>query len=294
MRLYVQNPRWCGTTIFRQSNQFTGLIGPHSWSNFPHLDYDWLLCHDPARLPDCLRCIVKERRVFIMAENPAVWKPDKSFLEQFGVVISPFFLEVPDGVVQLVGQPAVAWFYGIPFRTDCGLLHVPQKTSLELCQLRGAFPRKKTKLLSVIVSGKNGLPGHRWRLRVADAMKKYFGNDVDIYGFGHRPLADKATALDDYLYTVVIENDRAPHYWTEKISDSLIAGCTPIYSGAPNISHYLETDLPSITWMCDPEIACHQIKNHIDKPRLITNDILRARDLILDKYNLLAYITAKS
>lgn len=50
------------------------------------------------------------------------------------------------------------------------------------------------------------------------------------------PVADKLTTLSDYRFSICYENAHSiPGYITEKIFDSLAAGCVPVYWGAPNI-----------------------------------------------------------
>jgi hypothetical protein len=94
----------------------------------------------------------------------------------------------------------------------------------------------KTKLVSMIYSGKNFMEGHKLRHQVA-AMNL----GIDLYGHGcGRPIACKSEGLADYMFSVVIENDRAENYFTEKILDCFALGTIPIYWGAPNIGRFFE------------------------------------------------------
>lgn len=53
-------------------------------------------------------------------------------------------------------------------------------------------------------------------------------------------VGDKLTVLAKFKYSLCFENAREiPGYITEKIFDSLIAGCVPVYWGAPNISDHI-------------------------------------------------------
>jgi hypothetical protein len=57
------------------------------------------------------------------------------------------------------------------------------------------------------------------------------------------PVKSKLTTLKNYKFSICYENARdIPGYITEKIFDSLAAGCIPIYWGAPNISDYIPND----------------------------------------------------
>jgi hypothetical protein len=290
MKFFLQSPKWGETTILRQSEYFSGHVSGAQWSPMQQGNYDWLLCEDPDKLPANLKSLGRDQRVFVMAENPKVWRPAQDYLEQFGVVISPFELQVPNGVRFIQTQPSIAWFYGIAFQTNCGLLHKPTRKAMELSEMRSRFPRPKSKLISCIVSGKAGLPGHQWRIAVAQELKATFGSKIDLFGFGHQPIADKAEALDDYIFTVVIENDSSPHYWTEKLADSLIAGCIPIYSGASLVSSYFPFDFPQLQFGCNPKRAVQDIKRIVDAYSPAAESLHKARDLILGHYNILCYL----
>lgn len=50
---------------------------------------------------------------------------------------------------------------------------------------------------------------------------------------------DKLETLKQYKFSICFENAIFPGFITEKIIDSLYAGCVPIYYGAPNIEDYI-------------------------------------------------------
>jgi hypothetical protein len=89
----------------------------------------------------------------------------------------------------------------------------------------------KTKLVSLVSSTKRMGPGHDFRLSWVDRLK----GKVDIYGRGLRTMARKEEALQDYMFSVTIENDQYETYWTEKILDCFVSGTVPIYHGAPDL-----------------------------------------------------------
>ena len=49
----------------------------------------------------------------------------------------------------------------------------------------------------------------------------------------------KIDTLRRYKFCVAVENSEMPHYVSEKVFDALVAGCVPIYFGAPNILDYV-------------------------------------------------------
>jgi hypothetical protein len=227
-----------------------------------------------------------------MHENPYVWKPSVDFLEAYGIVISPFSFPVPSNILFIRAHSAVPWFYGVPFNASSGLLHRPGRSLMELDALSNRKPFNKSSLISMIVSAKSSLAGHRWRIEVAKALADLAGNAIDIYGFGHYPLPEKAMGLDKYRFSVVIENSCSEYYWTEKLADCLLGGAIPIYSGASRARLDLGWELPEISFGCNPENAARQIMAITEKHPYHESQINNLRELILYKHNLLNWIPA--
>ncbi len=94
----------------------------------------------------------------------------------------------------------------------------------------------KTKLISIIASGKKETIGHRLRHEVIAK----FGSQIDVFGHGYNPIGNKLEALKDYAYTIVIENEQSNGWFTEKLIDALQCGCIPVYWGAPDIYSYFD------------------------------------------------------
>lgn len=210
---------------------------------------DYLLTVADGHVPKVNYEIPRRRRIVLLMENPSIWTPSLQYLEYFGVVLSPSQIPVPEGTRLLLSQPAVSWFYGLKFRTDKGLSHEPVlENFLQLDDLAVMSMPEKKKLFSCVVSGKTLTNGHKWRVEVATALKKYFGDAIDIYGFGWNPISDKREAIDPYLYTIVIENDSKDNYWTEKLSDAILGYSQPIYAGASNVGEYFEHKFPCVDY----------------------------------------------
>jgi hypothetical protein len=61
---------------------------------------------------------------------------------------------------------------------------------------------------------------------------EYFGDRIDVYGHGYRPIPNKYEVMKDYKFAICFENVRdLPGYVTEKIFDCFKAGTVPIYWG---------------------------------------------------------------
>lgn len=98
----------------------------------------------------------------------------------------------------------------------------------------------KTRNMSLIASAKRDTEGHLLRHKMVD-MVQVEGLDVDVLGRGYAPFADKSEGLAPYRFSVVIENIREQHYFTEKIVDAVLCETVPIYWGCPNIGDFFDT-----------------------------------------------------
>ena len=109
------------------------------------------------------------------------------------------------------------------------------------CPLGGAWvkPRfedpKKNKVCSLIASQKRSLPGQQLRHTIAAS-----GKNIDLFGRGYQSVEDKSIALDDYAFSVVIENIQTPGYFTEKLIDCFLRKTIPVYWGDPQIDKHFD------------------------------------------------------
>ncbi len=99
---------------------------------------------------------------------------------------------------------------------------------------------EKSKTCSLIASAKRSLEGHALRHDIADWAKTE-GIAMDVMGGGYQPFKAKSDGLVPYRYSVVIENVRERHYFTEKLIDAILCKTVPIYWGCPNIGDYFDT-----------------------------------------------------
>lgn len=96
----------------------------------------------------------------------------------------------------------------------------------------------KTKLVSMINSGKKMCKGHRARNEITSQIK----DRVDLFGLLYNPIERKETALNDYMFSIALENAQYETYFTEKILDCFATGTIPVYWGAPDIGNYFNED----------------------------------------------------
>ncbi len=90
----------------------------------------------------------------------------------------------------------------------------------------------KPKNISIIASGKTNTIGQRMRHEAISQFAKDY--KIDVYGRGYAPVENKITALEDYKFSIVIENDLEGGIISEKLIDCLQTGTIPLYYGHPS------------------------------------------------------------
>jgi len=133
----------------------------------------------------------------------------------------------------------------------------------------------KPNTMSIMVSDKLQLPGHKYRhdiiLRILSEQLP-----IDIYGRGCKyynvsygqlkgGFESKEPYLD-YKFHIAVENVQSNHYFSEKITDCLLCGTTPIYLGCKNIDKYFPDNTIKLTGNIDKDITL--LKNIIREPEL--------------------------
>jgi len=111
--------------------------------------------------------------------------------------------------------------------------------------------KEKTKLISMIISDKDTMPGHKLRRQVAEEL----GNKIDIWS----NFDNKYDALAPYSYSIVIESEKSPYYFTEKLIDCMCVGTIPIYWGSP-IEHFNKNGVVQVDSFIEIELAVMAIK----------------------------------
>ena len=102
---------------------------------------------------------------------------------------------------------------------------------------------EKSKMLSMIYSNKQQLPGHQLRHMVAQSILPDAKTQADLFGTGTGQKLDmKSKALNDYRFSIEIENSYLNNYFTEKLLDCFATGTIPIYWGCPNIGEHFNAD----------------------------------------------------
>ncbi len=120
--------------------------------------------------------------------------------------------------------------------------------------------------------------------------------DIDFFGKGFpapvKPIEVKWDGVAPYKYTLAIENYSGLYYWSEKIADAFLGYTMPIYYGCTNITDYFPKE--SFVWIDinQPEEAVKIIRETINSDLWLRNRdaVIYARELVLKKYNLFAFL----
>jgi len=128
------------------------------------------------------------------------------------------------------------------FTYDKELLNISEK--FEFLPIGGCwieekdrFLHEKNKLVCTITSDKKSLSGHRYRHEILNVV-----NGIDLYGHGFKSIDKKIDVLKDYMFCVVVENQKMDFLFTEKLIDCFITGTIPIYWGCPSIGDFFNLD----------------------------------------------------
>lgn len=94
----------------------------------------------------------------------------------------------------------------------------------------------KTKYISMIASNKKITEGHQLRWDIINKLNKY----IDVYGRGHNYIENKLEGLGNYMFSIVVENDK--RMLTEKLIDCLVTETIPIYWGPDYVESFFDMD----------------------------------------------------
>lgn len=158
---------------------------------------------------------------------------------------------------------------------------------------------EKNKLMSIMVSDKKFAPGHKYRHKLIETiLKAKF--PIDIYGSGSNEYKKGYYKNDNrlkgsfkdiepyekYTFHICIENFKINAYFSEKITNTLLCGSTPIYWGCKNILNYFPNNVIILS-------------GDIEKDMILLRDILinptkyKAKinvELIKEQLNLLKHV----
>lgn len=178
-------------------------------------------------------------------------------------------------------------------------------TTLGTGILSGDAYQHKTKNVSMLCSQKCLCRMHELRHRVASQLQK--DGSADIFGtFCGGDYCDLSAPLEDYRFSVVMENQIEPFLFTEKLLNCFATMTIPIYVGATDICQFFNTegiiaftaestdDIPKIMKQCDEGEYKRRIDAVIDNFKRVQS-YLTMEQYLLEKYgSLLDYLRGEN
>ena len=230
--------------------------------------------------------VAPENTILLTTEPRSVLIYPQKYIDQFGIVCT---CQEKTKHKNVHLSPAILpWFIGYKMDKDENIT----ECSLDYDKLKGMPTPTKDKLISVITSNKAFTQGHIDRLHFVRKLKEHYGDKLDIYGRGFNDFEDKWDILSRYKYHVVIENSSQTYYWTEKMSDCLLAETFPFYYGCTNMSDYISENAYQSIDIKKQEEAIRIIDKAIANNRYeqSVESLHNAKMQMLDTYNMFEFI----
>lgn len=234
--------------------------------------------------------IPKSNTILLTYEPYGIIEYPRGYCEQFGTVLScqPELKVSENSGTKVIYAPAMTpWFVGTVFGKD------GKRTTMSREEIQTA-PLDKKRFMSVITSRKAFTKGHLDRLRFIKKLKEHYGNRIDVFGGGNIEFDDKWETVAPYKYHIVIENSESDYYWTEKLSDSFLAGAYPLYYGCRNIKDYFMEGSYTPININDFDSVVNIIDNleHNKVYENSVNKIAVAKQMVLKEYNMFNYLAS--
>lgn len=239
--------------------------------------YDWLVVYDElprSRKKEPLAC-PSSHTILITQEPQSIKIYNPSYTSQFEYVLTTQDQRHLEHRNFRLGRGCYIWFNG--------------RTAEE----NAAAPEfEKNKVVSAICSTKNMKhTAHHLRYKFISQLSRNLPQ-LDWFGWGKKAIKKKHEALDDYKYTIPMENHIQEHHWSEKLADAFLSLCLPFYAGDPAIGECFPEESYIPIPLDDPIKAQAIIQKAIAdgeyEKRLPA--IRQARRLILEKYNIWSQI----
>lgn len=236
-------------------------------------DY-WIVCGNTCF--EVESAFLKKNNVLLVGqENKDVFVYPENFLEQFEYVFS--FRDDIKHTKFIETVPVLPWF------VKGGFKHIDGLNKIE-----------KTKKISLLTSNKKPTKGHIKRFNFVNKIHRYFGNEIDIFSDGFTGYVyDKTPTLDPYMFTFALESFSVPYYFSEKLADSYLSLCYPIYYGCSNLNKYFNENSFSLIDINNVDQSIKVIQNILDDDNFYDDRlkyIVEAKNKYLHEYSLFAVL----
>lgn len=236
-------------------------------------EYDWLVVYDEMprkHVVEPLACPAAHT-ILVTQEPESIKIYPSCYTHQFNYVLTTH-------------APAVLRHPGY-HRAAGAIVWLNNRSPLEN---RACHEYVKTRQLSAIFSTKRHTHTlHAKRMEFIEYIEKRLP-ELERFGRGIRPIAEKYDALDSYRYHIAIENHCQAYHWTEKLADPILSLSLPFYAGDPRITKILPPESIIPVPLEDPpsayEIMRRAMDSHEYEKRLPA--LREARRLLCERYNL--------
>lgn len=249
----------------------------------------WVVLHSSGLRDSDSVCCDPNHLVYISMEPFEIGS--KAFLDQFSKLVLCDRNIHHKNITYFNGT---TWWVGINVRHE-GAHYFDDRVNMNYDMLKQTYLPVKNKEISIVTSNRRIIPGHSTRLAFIEKLMAHpISRYIDIYGGGFKPIADKWDVISPYKYHLVLENTVLKDYWTEKIGDAFLGYSLPIYFGCPNIHDYFEPQsiktidinkFDDTIKTIESLLSTNSYQEHYDA-------ICRARNKVLDKYNIFAFMAA--
>lgn len=230
-----------------------------------------------------LQQVSKERIISLVREPPFEEKQAKRIAEYQLAQVYCGYVSGPDDFAPIPEYMPAIWYHSNSFR--------------ELDEMGSP---EKVRSCCWITSGISRTAEHRKRLAFLQSLKEInlefdvYGRDLPAWAGSQGKIGNKWNAMSGYYYSLAIENYALNDWYvSEKLWDSLLAWCLPIYYGGAAADKLLPPGsflrLPS-----QDEKGIAYIKEVIATPdawHQAKDAIAEARQIILHKLNLLNWLS---
>jgi len=261
--------KWTSPDLMRQTSKASGCWGDVRFTLDPveHCDAVVVLNHVAA--PTSVRC--SPDNIWVLMQEPYIrgvfdWMVERH--DQYEQVFTHHLPKRGSHKKYICSQPALPW-------------HVNKNYD----ELKAQGVPEKQKDLSWITSNLTAFPGHKVRMEFLEYLQSR-NVRMDLYGKGINFIEDKWDGLAPYRYSLAIENDSGPDYWTEKVADCFLSWTVPIYYGCTNLEEYFPAESFIRIDINQPEAARETIEATLaaDNWEARLPAIEEARKLVLDRH----------
>ncbi len=238
---------------------------------------------EDAALRSRLSQVPRDRTIFLLREPPLEEVVEKHKVMYREAQKYCNYVSGPDDFAPIPDYMPAIWYHSDSFR-----------------ELKEIPPPLKIRRCSWITSGISRTANHRKRLAFLKLLVEsnleldVYGRDLPDWSRGYGPIQNKAHALNPYYYNLAIEN-YAENDWyvSEKLWDSLLGWCLPIYYGGKAADRLLPPGsflrLPS---QDEKGLAyIKEVTSTLDAWHEAKDAIAEARQTILHKLNLLEWLS---